>query len=108
MTYGPSMINEYIRYRIPGERADAFLAAYATAGASLQASEHCLGYELSHCTEDREQYILKIQWDSAEGHLRGFRASPAFGAFFAAIKPFVGDIAEMRHYELTSVHWSRS
>jgi len=34
-----------------------------------------------------------------EGHEQGFRSSPEFRDFFAAVKPFVGDIDEMRHYE---------
>jgi hypothetical protein len=48
-------------------------------------------------------YILRIEWDSAEGHMQGFRRGPEFPAFFAAIRPYVGEIAEMRHYALTSV-----
>ena len=100
------MINEYIRYRISADRAEAFLSAYAEAQASLRASPHCLGYELSRCTEAPEQFILLIRWDSAEGHLRGFRASPEFKPFLRAIQPYVKDIEEMRHYELTAVRWS--
>jgi quinol monooxygenase YgiN len=101
------MINEYIRYRIAPERADAFLAAYDEAQASLRASPHCLGYELSRCAEDPRHFVLKIQWDSAEGHLGGFRKGPHFPPFLQAIRPFVGDIEEMRHYELTAVRWAR-
>lgn len=44
-----------------------------------------------------------IRWDSAEGHLRGFRQSAQFREFFAHIKPYVGDILEMEHYESTGV-----
>ena len=45
--------------------------------------------------------MLRIEWDSAEGHLQGFRRSPEFQRFFAAVRPYVGDIAEMRHYAPT-------
>jgi quinol monooxygenase YgiN len=103
------MINEYIRYRIADpDRAAAFVKAYEEAGESLRASPHCLGYELSRCTEAPEDFILLIRWDSAEGHLEGFRKSAEFRTFFQAIRPFVGDIQEMRHYERTSFRWSRS
>jgi len=101
------MILEYIRYRIPADRAVGFVAAYDEAQASLQASSHCLGYELSRCTEDPEQFILRSRWDSATGHLQGFRASPEFQPFLRAIRPYVADIAEMRHYELTPICWDR-
>ena len=101
------MINEYIRYHVPTERTEAFLNAYEAAGASLRDSAHCLGYEISRCTEAPESFILRIHWDSAEGHLKGFRKSPQFQSFFKAVQPFVRDIEEMRHYELTPLKWSR-
>jgi len=101
------MIVEYIRYSVGADRGDALLAAYAEAQVSLRASPHCLGYELARCVDAPEVFILRIQWDSAEGHLKGFRSSPAFQSFLKAIQPFVKDIAEMRHYELTAIQWSR-
>jgi quinol monooxygenase YgiN len=101
------MINEYIRYRVPSDRAEAFSRAYEEASVSLRASEHCLGYELSRCTEDREQFILRIQWDSADGHIHGFRSSPAFPPFLKAVAPFMPSIEEMRHYEITPLDWRR-
>ena len=97
------MIVEYIRYTIPAERRDAFESAYRDAAAALDASTHCQAYDLARCAEDPTQYVLRIEWDSADGHLRGFRGSPEFRDFFAAVRPFVGEIAEMRHYELTPV-----
>ena len=97
------MIVEYVRYQIPAERRDAFEDAYATAQSALAASPHCLAWELSRCGEDPTQYTLRIEWDSAEGHMQGFRRGPEFGAFFAAIRPYVGDITEMRHYAPTAV-----
>jgi quinol monooxygenase YgiN len=96
------VIVEYIRYKIDEGRRDAFEKAYVKAGESLTASSHCLAYELTRCTEDAEQYILRIEWDSAEGHMKGFRSSPEFKSFLAAIQPYVKDIEEMRHYELTA------
>lgn len=97
------MIVEYVRYTIAPERGTEFEDAYGRAQASLEASPHCLAWELTRCVEDPGQYTLRIEWDSAEAHMQGFRRSPEFGAFFAAIRPYVGDIQEMRHYELTAV-----
>jgi quinol monooxygenase YgiN len=94
------VIVEYIRYAIPADRAAAFERDYAAAAAPLAASPHCLGYELTRCVEEPEHYILRIEWDSVDGHLKGFRQSPEFRAFFQAIRLYVGDIAEMRHYDL--------
>jgi quinol monooxygenase YgiN len=101
------MIVEYIRYNIEESRAKDFLGAYEVAAKSLRESPHCLGYELTRCAEARESFMLRIQWDSQEGHMKGFRASPQFKSFFAAVQPFVNDILEMRHYEPTPLEWSR-
>jgi quinol monooxygenase YgiN len=96
------MIVEYTRYKIDSTRREAFEMAYEKALGSLGASSHCVAYELSHCTEDSDHYILRIEWDSVEGHLKGFRSSPEFRAFFATVQPFVKNIEEMRHYEVLS------
>jgi hypothetical protein len=45
--------------------------------------------------------VVRIEWDSEEGHLSGFRQSAAFRTFLEAVGPFVNDIEEMRHYEVT-------
>jgi truncated hemoglobin YjbI len=46
---------------------------------------------------------LRIAWTSVQEHLHGFRGGPVFGEFFAAIKPYVDDIEEMRHYGSTAI-----
>ena len=96
------MIVEYIRYRIPEDEARAFEDAYRGAAASLEASPHCERYEVARCTEDPPAYTVRIEWDSAEGHLDGFRRSAQFSSFFAAVRPYVDRIEEMRHYEVKS------
>ncbi len=79
------------------------MAAYERAQQALKASPHCLGYELAHCVEEPEHYILRIEWDSQEGHLQGFRQSLQFQAFSQDVRPFFNDIEEMRHYDVTQV-----
>ena len=97
------MIVEYIRYAISAEKAASFEAAYAAAQMHLAAAPECLAYELGRCTEDPTQYVLRIEWSSAESHLQGFRKGDNFPAFLASIRPFIPDILEMRHYAPTSI-----
>lgn len=101
------MIVEYIRYTIETERANEFTNAYERAAVSLRSSPHCLSYELTRCTEAPESFVLRIVWDSLDGHLQGFRKSAEFRPFLAAIQPFIPNIAEMRHYEATTIRWAR-
>ena len=92
------MIVEYTRYKIDAKRRMLFERAYEKAGEALRSSHHCQRYELSHCVEDPNYYVLRIEWDSEEGHLNGFRNSPEFRAFFALVQPYAKDMEEMRHY----------
>lgn len=97
------MIIEYIRYRIDdASRRDAFEAGYEKGGQSLRASPHCLRFEIARCEEDPAWYIVRIEWDSIEGHMQGFRRSAEFRSFHQWVAPFVGDIEEMRHYRPTN------
>ncbi len=97
------MIVEYIRYTIDEARHSAFVDAYKQAALQLDISVYCKGYELTQCEEDADQFILRIVWTSTEDHINGFRKSAAFRDFFTAIKPYVNDIKEMRHYKVTEV-----
>ena len=96
------MIVEYIRYKIDPARADEFADAYRRAGVLLDASPHCARWEASRCVEHPEKQIVRIEWDSVEGHLEGFRKSPDFKPFLEATQPFFKDIEEMTHYEVTA------
>jgi quinol monooxygenase YgiN len=95
------MVVEYIRYIVDEARADAFEKADRRAAGALESSEHCERFEVSRCTEDTTQHVVRIEWDSEDGHMSGFRQRPEFRAFFKAVGPFVHDIEEMRHYEVT-------
>lgn len=97
------MIIEYIRYIISSDRAEGFQAAYRTASAGLDASSHCMGYELARGVKEPEHWILRIDWDSLDGHEQRFRSSPEFRSFLDAVRPYFGDIQEMKHYQATDV-----
>jgi quinol monooxygenase YgiN len=94
------MVVEYIRYVIDEESAAQFEQAYQRAASVLDVDPHCLSYEVSRGVEELNRFIVRIEWDSVEGHEKGFRAGPRFGDFFAAVKPFFGDIEEMKHYSV--------
>jgi quinol monooxygenase YgiN len=98
------VIVEYIRYTVPAEQVEQFERAYDEAAKHLLASPNCLGYDVARCSEEPASYIVRIHWDSSEGHIEGFRKSEHFPPFFALVKPFFADIAEMRHYDLVGTH----
>ena len=94
------MIVEYIRYKIDPSRNDEFDEAYRRAGTLLDASPHCQAWEVARCVDGPEKQIVRIEWDSTEGHLEGFRKSADFKPFLEATQPFFKDIEEMTHYQV--------
>lgn len=98
------VIVEYIRYSVEPEQAEHFEQAYEEAAGPLLASPNCLGYDVTRCTEEPTSYIVRIRWDSAEGHLEGFRKGAEFPRFFSLVKPFFNAIQEMRHYDIVGNH----
>ena len=101
------MVLEYIRYTMDAHEPEALIAAYAEAGKSLRSAPECLGYDLTRCEENANSLILCIRWQSTDAHLEGFRKGPHFGPFLAAIRDFIPEITEMRHYAPTPVSWQR-
>jgi quinol monooxygenase YgiN len=75
------MTVEYIRYALTQHRPDELVAAYAAASRHLKDASECLGFELSQCSEDSTQFILRIDWVSAAAHTEQFRQGPHFLSF---------------------------
>lgn len=101
------MIVEYVRYQMSANTPEALIEAYRAAAEALQDSPACLGYELARCVEDPGCITVRILWRSVDAHLQEFRASPQFARFLAHVRPFVGEIEEMRHYEPGDIAWRR-
>lgn len=97
------MIIEYIRYDIAEAERAAFLAAYADAATELRASGHCLRYEIAQGIEEPNHFVVRLEWDSLEGHEAGFRKGPEFPEFFRKVKPYFGRVQAMKHYRTTNV-----
>jgi hypothetical protein len=85
----------------PSRNAE-FDEAYRRAGALLDVSHHCQRWEAARCVDEPEKQILLIEWNSAEGHLQGFRQSADFEPFRDATQPFFNEIEEMTHYRVTA------
>ncbi|MDJ0992514.1 MAG: antibiotic biosynthesis monooxygenase family protein [Dinoroseobacter sp.] len=97
------MIVEYLRYQIDSARRQKFISDYRAAAEPLLASPFAISFDICQCVEEPDQFVLRIEWTSADDHLEKFRSSPEFRAFFGHIRPYLNDITEMRHYEKLTV-----
>lgn len=55
------MIVEYVRYEVPVGARDTFLEAYRAAAKQLEASPHCLAYEVAQGVEEPEHMVVRIE-----------------------------------------------
>jgi heme-degrading monooxygenase HmoA len=91
---------EYIRYEFPPDATQEFEAAYQAVGRFLTESPHCTGWQLARGVEEPGRFVVRIEWDSIEGHVQGFRGSPEFAEFFGTLSAFAGQRLEMAHYRV--------
>lgn len=91
---------EYVRYRIPTEQAAEFAEAYRRTGEQLRLSRHHRRHEVAQCVEEPERWTVRIEWDSIDGHLQGFRNAPEFRQFLQHVSPYIQMIEEMQHYQV--------
>ena len=94
------MIVEYIRYAIPADRRESFERAYADAAPALDASPHCLAYDLARCAEDPTQFVLRIEWDSVGAHTEGFRGGALFPEWRSHWGEYLDGTPDVQHYQV--------
>jgi quinol monooxygenase YgiN len=92
------MVIELIRYELPDSAVGAFLEAYGLALSHLAADPHCLAVEVLHGVEAPARVVIRIEWDSMEGHERHFTRGAHFEPFITPLRPFLRHIVEMAHY----------
>lgn len=87
---------EYVRYRIPEDRAADFVASWRVAYPSVRDVPGHESVELRRGVEDPTEFFARVTWSSIEDHLR-FREAPEFPAFKAHFSGFT--IESVLHYE---------
>jgi hypothetical protein len=68
-------------------------------GASWLHLRTALGWEIRRGIEDPGQYVIRIEWDSVDGHMRGFRESEPFQDFYGELSAFAEYRLQMSHFE---------
>jgi heme-degrading monooxygenase HmoA len=92
------MVIEIATITVAEGRETEFERAFATAQRYIAESPHAYRYQLTRCVEMPTRYVLRIEWDSLEGHTQGFRASPAFQEYRALLYPLYAAPPEVVHY----------
>lgn len=91
-------VTEIIRYELPDDVVTEFLEAYLRALEHLLADRHCLAVEILRGVESPNRVIIRILWDSIDGHEAHFTNGPHFQPFIGHLRPYLQHVVEMEHY----------
>ena len=95
-----NVIVESVTITITADAADTFRVVIAEAVASILArAPGYQGAEFHRCVEAREQYVLRVFWDSIESHTLGFAGSPLIQEWRDTVGLFLIEPPVVRHYE---------
>ncbi len=92
------MILESAIFPIKPGTAREFEAAYAKARKLIEAAKGCRKAEMRRGIETPDSFILLVEWDSVDDHMKGFRESPAFTEWRALLGPHFASPPAMEHY----------
>ncbi len=75
-----------------------FEKSFGEAQSILAAAPGHRRHELHRCAERADRYLLLVWWDSLESHTEGFRGSPAYREWKAALHHFYDPFPTVEHY----------
>ncbi|MDQ1547491.1 MAG: hypothetical protein QOH69_2395 [Actinomycetota bacterium] len=96
------MITEHAELPIIPGREEEFEAAFAAAKHIIASSPGFGGLTLSRNLERPSTYLLSVQWGTLDDHETGFRKSPAYQDWTAALHHFYSPAARVEHYEVVA------
>jgi heme-degrading monooxygenase HmoA len=86
----------------PGQNAQFEVAVTSALNNILSKSEGFCSYQLRRGIESPNRYLLHILWETLEDHTVGFRQSPLYNEWRAAIGHFFATAPSVEHFEFVA------
>jgi heme-degrading monooxygenase HmoA len=77
---------------------EEFTAAYQLAVETLVTTPGCRSVRLTRGVESPSRFVLLVEWDSVEAHLRNFRESDRFTTWRGHIGAFFAEPPRVEHF----------
>jgi heme-degrading monooxygenase HmoA len=77
-----------------------FEAAFSSAQRIISSMNGYVSHQLQKCLEKENQYILLVNWEHLKDHTEGFRGSPQYQRWKAALHHFYDPFPVVDHYEV--------
>jgi heme-degrading monooxygenase HmoA len=76
-----------------------FEADFATAGQYISSIKGYLGHSLQRCLEQKNQYLLLVDWETLDDHTIGFKTSPQYLKWKKLLHHYYDPFPTVEHYE---------
>jgi heme-degrading monooxygenase HmoA len=83
---------------VPGQEEE-FLAAMEGAKSIIAGSPGFVSLRVERCMERPSTFLLLVEWERLEDHTEGFRRSPAYEEWRAALHHFYEPFPVVEHFE---------
>ena len=93
------MITEHAVLEVIAGRETEFVEAMERAKALIASSPGFRSLRVERCVERPGCFLLLIEWERLEDHTEGFRASPAYEEWRAALHHFYDPFPNVEHFE---------
>jgi heme-degrading monooxygenase HmoA len=94
------VITEHALLNVISGREEEFLEAMERAKALIAASPGFVSLRLERGIERPSCFLLLVQWERLADHTEGFRGSPAYAEWRAALHHFYDPFPLVEHFEM--------
>jgi len=84
---------------VPGRELE-FVGAMQRAKSLIAASPGFVSLRVERCLERPSRFLLLVEWECLEDHTEGFRQSPAYEEWRAALHHFYDPFPVVEHFEV--------
>lgn len=92
------MIIQHARIAVSPSQRGEFEAALARVAAVVRQAAGFCWTEFHRSVENPDSYCIRIGWESVSHHVDGFRGSPLFAQWRAAIDPYFAQPPVVEHF----------
>ena len=93
------MILEVAILNVKQGQEEAFQEAFGRAQAIIGSTQGYIAHQLQRCVENRNRFLLLVQWETLRDHTEGFRGSPQYQEWKELLHHFYDPFPIVEHYE---------